>query len=185
LLVAPQGIRSGLIERIEREISHVRLGMPGLVQFKVNSLVDEGVTDALYRASQAGVHVDLLIRGMCTLRPGVPGLSDNIRVRSILGRFLEHSRVFRFGNNGEAEFWMGSADLMHRNLDRRVEALVQVSDPIARAELDQVLTAAMSPEVDAFELAGDGTWTRRTGGERTARAHLQELLLRRVGGTAS
>ncbi|MEU5959875.1 RNA degradosome polyphosphate kinase [Micromonospora parva] len=185
LLVAPQGIRSGLIERIEREISHVRLGMPGLVQFKVNSLVDEGVTDALYRASQAGVHVDLLIRGMCTLRPGVPGLSENIRVRSILGRFLEHSRVFRFGNNGEAEFWMGSADLMHRNLDRRVEALVQVSDPIARAELDQVLTAAMSPEVDAFELAGDGTWTRRTGGDDTAREHLQELLLRRVGGTAS
>ncbi|MFG1651083.1 RNA degradosome polyphosphate kinase [Micromonospora sp. NPDC049275] len=184
LLVAPQGIRSGLIERIEREIAHVRLGMPGLVQFKVNSLVDEGVTDALYRASQAGVHVDLLIRGMCTLRPGVPGLSENIRVRSILGRFLEHSRVFRFGNNGEAEFWMGSADLMHRNLDRRVEALVQVTDPVARAELDHVLTAAMSPDVDAFELAGDGTWTRRTGDEEAARVHLQELLLRRVGGTA-
>ncbi|MET8308133.1 RNA degradosome polyphosphate kinase [Micromonospora sp. NPDC005173] len=183
LLVAPQGIRSGLIERIEREISHVRLGMPGLVQFKVNSLVDEGVTDALYRASQAGVHVDLLIRGMCTLRPGVPGLSENIRVRSILGRFLEHSRVFRFGNNGEAEFWMGSADLMHRNLDRRVEALVQVSDPVARAELDHVLALAMGPDVDAFELAGDGRWTRRTGDD-VARVHLQELLLRRVGGTA-
>lgn len=184
LLVAPQGIRTGLIERIEREISHVRLGMPGLVQFKVNSLVDEGVTDALYRASQAGVHVDLLIRGMCTLRPGVPGLSENIRVRSILGRFLEHSRIFRFGNNGEAEFWMGSADLMHRNLDRRVEALVKVTDPIARAELDHVLTAAMSPDVDAFELAGDGSWTRRTSADDNARVHLQELLLRRVGGTA-
>ncbi|WP_199733453.1 RNA degradosome polyphosphate kinase, partial [Micromonospora sp. BL4] len=184
LLVAPQGIRSGLIERIEREISHVRLGMPGLVQFKVNSLVDEGVTDALYRASQAGVHVDLLIRGMCTLRPGVPGLSENIRVRSILGRFLEHSRIFRFGNNGNAEFWMGSADLMHRNLDRRVEALVQVSDPVARAELDQVLNLAMSPDVDAFELAGDGCWSRRTGGDEATRQHLQELLLRRVGGTA-
>ncbi|MEV4659582.1 RNA degradosome polyphosphate kinase [Micromonospora sp. NPDC049301] len=184
LLVAPQGIRSGLIERIEREISHVRLGMPGLVQFKVNSLVDEGVTDALYRASQAGVHVDLLIRGMCTLRPGVPGLSENIRVRSILGRFLEHSRIFRFGNNGNAEFWMGSADLMHRNLDRRVEALVQVSDPVARAELDHVLNLAMSPDVDAFELAGDGCWSRRTGGDEAARQHLQELLLHRVGGTA-
>ncbi|MET8353345.1 MULTISPECIES: RNA degradosome polyphosphate kinase [unclassified Micromonospora] len=184
LLVAPQGIRSGLIERIEREISHVRLGMPGLVQFKVNSLVDEGVTDALYRASQAGVHVDLLIRGMCTLRPGVPGLSENIRVRSILGRFLEHSRIFRFGNNGNAEFWMGSADLMHRNLDRRVEALVQVSDPVARAELDRVLTMAMSPDVDAFELAGDGCWSRRAGGDEETREHLQELLLHRVGGTA-
>ncbi|WP_407940624.1 RNA degradosome polyphosphate kinase [Micromonospora purpureochromogenes] len=184
LLVAPQGIRSGLIERIEREIDHVRLGMPGLVQFKVNALVDEEITDALYRASRAGVHVDLLIRGMCTLRPGVPGLSEKIRVRSILGRFLEHSRIFRFGNNGDAEFWMGSADLMHRNLDRRVEALVQVSDPVARAELDHVLTAAFSPEVDSFELAGDGTWTRRASTPEEPLTDLQELLLRRVGGTA-
>ncbi|MGS2614768.1 RNA degradosome polyphosphate kinase [Micromonospora sp. LZ34] len=184
LLVAPQGIRSGLIERIEREIAHVRLGMPGLVQFKVNALVDEEITDALYRASRAGVHVDLLIRGMCTLRPGVPGLSENIRVRSILGRFLEHSRIFRFGNNGNAEFWIGSADLMHRNLDRRVEALVQVSDPVARAELDQVLTAAMSPEVGAFELAADGSWTRRADTPDVPLTHLQELLLHRVGGTA-
>ncbi|MEH0824564.1 RNA degradosome polyphosphate kinase [Micromonospora sp. CPCC 205714] len=184
LLVAPQGIRSGLIERIEREIAHVRLGMPGLVQFKVNALVDEEITDALYRASRAGVHVDLLIRGMCTLRPGVPGLSENIRVRSILGRFLEHSRIFRFGNNGDAEFWMGSADLMHRNLDRRVEALVQVSDPVARAELDHVLTAAFSPEVEGFELSGDGTWTRRAGTPEEPLTDLQELLLRRVGGTA-
>ncbi|MFG3705147.1 RNA degradosome polyphosphate kinase [Micromonospora sp. NPDC047670] len=185
LLVAPQGIRSGLIERIEREIAHVRLGMPGLVQIKVNSLVDEEITDALYRASRAGVHVDLLIRGMCTLRPGVPGLSENIRVRSILGRFLEHSRIFRFGNNGDAEFWMGSADLMHRNLDRRVEALVRVSDPVARAELDHVMAAAMGPDVEAFELAADGTWSRRTGTAEEPLVHLQELLLRRVGGTAS
>ncbi|MBQ1075295.1 RNA degradosome polyphosphate kinase [Micromonospora sp. C31] len=184
LLVAPQGIRRGLIERIDREIAHVRLGMPGLVQIKVNSLVDEEITDALYRASRAGVHVDLVIRGMCTLRPGVPGLSENIRVRSILGRFLEHSRIFRFGNDGDAEFWMGSADLMHRNLDRRVEALVRVSDPVARAELDHVLTAAMSPDVDAFELAPDGTWSRRTGTAEEPPVHLQELLLRRVGGTA-
>ncbi|WFE38865.1 RNA degradosome polyphosphate kinase [Micromonospora sp. WMMD998] len=182
LLVAPQGIRSGLIERIDREIEHVRLGMPGLVQFKVNALVDEEIIDALYRASRAGVHVDLLIRGMCTLRPGVPGLSENIRVRSILGRFLEHSRIFRFGNSGDAEFWMGSADLMHRNLDRRVEALVQVSDPVARAELDHVLTAAFDPDVDTFELAADGTWSRRTGAEPLT--HLQDLLLRRVGGRA-
>ncbi|MDG4802435.1 RNA degradosome polyphosphate kinase [Micromonospora sp. WMMD980] len=184
LLVAPQGIRSGLIERIDREIEHVRLGMPGLVQFKVNALVDEEITDALYRASRAGVHVDLLIRGMCMLRPGVPGLSENIRVRSILGRFLEHSRIFRFGNNGDAEFWMGSADLMHRNLDRRVEALVQVSDPVARAELDHVLSSAFDPEVDAFELAADGTWHRRAGDGDAPLTHLQDLLLRRVGGRA-
>ena len=103
LLVAPHGIRSGLIERIEREAEHVRAGGPALVQFKVNSLVDEETVDALYRASQAGVQVDLIIRGMCTLRPGVPGLSENIRVRSILGRFLEHSRVFRFGSGDAAD----------------------------------------------------------------------------------
>ncbi|MGI5213608.1 RNA degradosome polyphosphate kinase [Plantactinospora sp. CA-290183] len=196
LLVAPQGIRSGLVERIEREIEHVRQGRPGLVQFKVNALVDEAIVDALYRASLAGVRVDLLIRGMCTLRPGVRGLSENIRVRSILGRFLEHSRAFRFGNGavGEAagaevrhdagEFWIGSADLMHRNLDRRVEALVQVTSPVARAELGGLMTTAMGEEVEAFELAGDGRWTRRAGRPGTPLTHLQDALLGRVAGAA-
>ncbi|MFC4105036.1 RNA degradosome polyphosphate kinase [Micromonospora zhanjiangensis] len=182
LLVAPHGVRRGLVERIEREITNARRGVPGLVQIKVNSLVDEDVIDALYRASRAGVRVDLLIRGMCTLRPGVDGLSENIRVRSILGRFLEHSRVFRFGNDGEDEFWIGSADLMHRNLDRRVEALVQVTDPVARAELDHLMTTAMSPDVEAFELAGDGGWRHRTGPPEQPLPHLQEALLRRVVG---
>jgi polyphosphate kinase len=177
LLVAPHGVRAGIIGRIEREIEHARLGGRGLVQIKVNSLVDEEVTDALYRASQAGVRVDLIIRGMSMLRPGVPGLSENIRVRSILGRFLEHSRIFRFGNNGSTEFWIGSADLMHRNLDRRVEALVQVTDPVARDELDRVLTLSMSDECEAFDLQPDGTWIRRQG-----EVHLQEALLRRVQG---
>jgi polyphosphate kinase len=211
LLVAPQGIRRGLVERIEREIAQARQGRPALVQFKVNALVDETIVDALYRASQAGVQVDLLIRGMCTLRPGVPGLSENIRVRSILGRFLEHSRVFRFGHPGNArpggatgaagsgraaggggrippedvEFWIGSADLMHRNLDRRVEALVRVTDPVARAELDDLLTAAMSDEVDAFELAPDGRWTRRAGRPDAPLVHLQEALLRRIAGSGT
>ncbi|GAA4676650.1 RNA degradosome polyphosphate kinase [Phytohabitans rumicis] len=180
LLVAPHGVRAGIVDRIDREIEHARLGGRGLVQIKVNSLVDEQVTDALYRASRAGVHVDLIIRGMCTLRPGVPGLSDNIRVRSILGRFLEHSRVFRFGNNGSTEFWIGSADLMHRNLDRRVEALVQVTDPVARAELDQVIGLAMSDECEAFELQPDGNWIRRRRD-----VHLQEALLRRIVGAPS
>jgi polyphosphate kinase len=179
LLVAPHGVRGGIIGRIEREIEHARLGGRGLVQIKVNSLVDEEVTDALYRASQAGVQVDLIIRGMCMLRPGVPGLSENIRVRSILGRFLEHSRIFRFGNNGSTEFWIGSADLMHRNLDRRVEALVQVTDPVARDELDRVITLSMSDECEAFELRPDGTWIRRQ-----AEVHLQEALLRRVVGAS-
>ncbi|MGW4463248.1 RNA degradosome polyphosphate kinase [Micromonospora sp. NPDC004704] len=202
LLVAPEGVRSGLIERIDREIAHAALGVPSLVQIKVNSLVDEEIVDALYRASRAGVHVDLMIRGMCTLRPGVPGLSENIRVRSVLGRFLEHSRVFRFGNGGgtlaadaaaggrpvgnggSAEFWIGSADLMHRNLDRRVEALVQVTDPVARAELDQVLTTAMSDDVASFELHPDGTWSRRIGEPDRPLVDFQDAMLRRVARAA-
>jgi polyphosphate kinase len=184
LLAAPHGIRSGIIERIEREIAHIEAGLPGLVQIKTNALVDEQIVDALYRASQAGVQVDLVVRGMCTLRPGVPGLSENIRVRSILGRFLEHSRVFRFGNNGETEFWIGSADLMHRNLDRRVEALVRVTDPDACAELDNVIAMAMSEECEAFELAADGTWTRRIPHPERPHYDLQEALLRRVVGDA-
>jgi polyphosphate kinase len=151
----------------------------------VNSLVDEQIIDALYRASQARVRVDLIIRGMCTLRPGVPGLSDNIRVRSILGRFLEHSRIFRFGNDGLTEFWIGSADLMHRNLDRRVEALVQVTEHTACAELDKVLAISMSDETECFELAADGSWTRRVSTAVRPLHHLQAAQLHRVvGGTA-
>jgi len=184
LLVAPHGIRRGIVARVEREIERARAGGPALVQMKVNALVDEDVVDALYRASRAGVQVDLVIRGMCTLRPGVPGLSERIRVRSILGRFLEHSRVFRFGADDTAEFWIGSADLMHRNLDRRVEALVRVLDPAARAELDRVLRQAMADDTDAFELAGDGSWRRRTpDGARPGR-HLQEELLARIDAAA-
>ncbi|HEX7746514.1 MAG TPA: RNA degradosome polyphosphate kinase [Micromonosporaceae bacterium] len=183
LLVAPHGIRTGIIERIEREIELTRLGSTGLVKIKANALVDDELVDSLYRASRAGVHVDLVVRGMCTLRPGVPGLSDNIRVRSILGRFLEHSRIFRFGNGGAADFWIGSADLMHRNLDRRVEALVQVTDPVARAELDRVLSAAMADDVASFELSADGTWTRRVSTPERPLINLQEALLRRVGVT--
>jgi polyphosphate kinase len=189
LLVAPHGVRSGIIERIEREVEHVRAGRPGLVQIKANSLVDEEIIDALYRASRAGVDVDLVIRGICTLRPGVPGLSERIRVRSILGRFLEHSRVFRFGNGaavGEptpvpgGEFWIGSADLMHRNLDRRVEALVQVTAPAARIELDRIMRLAMDERTASFELAGDGSWRRRVSAGDQPLVDPQEALLRRV-----
>jgi polyphosphate kinase len=182
LLVSPHGIRSGLTERIEREAARARAGAPALVQFKANSLVDGPMVDTLYRASAAGVRVELLIRGMCSLRPGIPGLSERIRVRSILGRFLEHSRVFRFGADDEtAELWFGSADLMERNLDRRVEALVRVTDPAARAELVRVLTIAMSDRCEAFELHGDGTWTRRTP---ESPVDLQAALLERAIGQA-
>jgi polyphosphate kinase len=180
LLVAPHGIRSGLLERIEAETAKALAGEPALLQFKVNALVVDQIVDALYRASQAGVHVDLLVRGMCTLRPGVPGLSENIRVRSILGRFLEHSRVYRFGiDDDDAELWLGSADLMERNLDRRVEALVQVTDPAARAQLIEVLDLGMSDDAEAFELRADGSWTRRFSEHPV---HLQEVLLRRADG---
>ena len=162
LLVAPRSIRSGLIERIEGEIDHLAAGNGGLVQIKVNSIVDEQVIDALYRASQAGVKVDIWVRGICALRPGVEGLSENIRVHSYLGRFLEHSRVFIFGGGGEPEVYIGSADMMHRNLDRRVEALVRITDPRHLEELCSLVTRGMSGEYSHWELTGDGRWIRRT-----------------------
>ncbi len=180
LLVAPHGIRDGLTQRIEAEAAKARAGAPALIQIKANALVDNRIVDALYRASNAGVRVDLIIRGMCTLRPGVPGLSENIRVRSILGRFLEHSRIFRFGADPHtAEYWIGSADLMERNLDRRVETLVQVTDPAARAELATVFRVALAEEADAFELRADGSWSRR---RPASPVHLHEALLRRAVG---
>jgi polyphosphate kinase len=182
LLVAPHGVRKGLIERIDEQARIARGDGEGLVQFKVNSLVDEETCDALYRASRAGVRVDLVIRGMCALRPGVPGLSDNIRVRSIVGRFLEHSRVFRFGVGDDAEFWIGSADLMHRNLDRRVEALVRVTLPSAQDHLRNVLELAMDDHSDAWDLHADGSWHRRPANPTDPRVHLQDALLRQIIG---
>ncbi|TYB49572.1 RNA degradosome polyphosphate kinase [Actinomadura chibensis] len=162
LLVAPNSLRSGLVQRIEHEIDNHRAGHPARIRIKCNSLVDEVITDALYRASRAGVPVDVWVRGICALRPGVPGLSETIRVRSVLGRFLEHSRVFAFENGGEPEVWIGSADLMHRNLDRRVEALVTVTDRAHRDELLALLDRAMDAGTHSWALDGDGTWTRLT-----------------------
>ncbi|WP_326689506.1 MULTISPECIES: RNA degradosome polyphosphate kinase [unclassified Streptomyces] len=160
LLVAPRSLRDGLVSRIHKEITHHRAGRPAHVRIKVNSIVDEAICDALYRASMAGVPVDVWVRGICALRPGVPGLSDNIRVRSVLGRFLEHSRVFCFGNGGESEVWLGSADMMHRNLDRRIEALVRVTDPAHRASLNRMLETGMSETTASWHLGPDGDWTR-------------------------
>src|SRR3954449_11210793 len=160
LMVAPHGIRTGLIEKIRREARNAAEGRPAGIRLKVNSLVDERIIDALYGASGAGVQVELLIRGICALRPGVPGLSENIRVRSIVGRFLEHSRVMSFTNGGEPEWWLGSSDLMHRNLDRRVEVLLRVNDATAARQLTGILDEAMAPEVRRWELGGDGGWTR-------------------------
>jgi polyphosphate kinase len=182
LLVAPHGVRRGLIERIDGQARIARDGGEALVQFKVNSLVDEETIDALYLASRDGVKIDLIIRGMCALRPGVRGLSENIRVRSIVGRFLEHSRVFRFGIGDDSEYWIGSADLMHRNLDRRVEALVRVTLPSAQDDLRHVLELSMGDEIEGWDLSGDGNWHRRATGPTERHMHLQEALLRRTIG---
>jgi len=155
LLVAPTNLRSAIDQLIEREGV-----VGGRIIIKVNNLVDQEIIDALYAASQRGAQVDLLVRSMCSLRPGVPGLSERIRVRSIVGQFLEHSRVFMFGNGGRPEFYLGSSDLMPRNLDRRVEAVVPVSDTKLRQRLQQILDVSLADDVLAWELGPDGTWHR-------------------------
>ena len=164
LLVAPRTVRDGLIERIEREIEHKRAGRPAWIRIKVNSIIDEACIDALYRASRAGVDVDVVVRGICGIRAGVPGLSDNIRVRSILGRFLEHSRIYAFCNDGDTDLYIGSADLMHRNLDRRVEALVRITDPEMIERLTWLVTHAASDAVTSWWLEPDGSWVRHVTG---------------------
>src|SRR3954465_354824 len=176
LLVAPQGIRSGLIERIEREIEHARAGREAHLRFKTNHLVDEQVIDALYRASQAGVRVEVVVRGICALRPHAPGYSENIVVRSILGRFLEHSRIIHF--RAIDEFWIGSADMMHRNLDRRVEVMAQVKDPRLTAQLNDVFDSAMDPATRCWELGVDGHWTASPQEGWTVRDHQVSLMER-------
>jgi polyphosphate kinase len=162
LLVAPQGLRPGLISRIEREIEHARAGKHAHIQIKCNHLVDETIIDALYHASQAGVKVELMVRTFCTIKAGVPGLSENITVRSILGRFLEHSRIFYFANDEQPEYWIGSADMMHRNLDRRVEVLTQVTGPNTE-QLRSTLDLAFDPQTGAWELQSDDRWVRGGG----------------------
>jgi polyphosphate kinase len=182
LLVAPHSIRSGIVARIEREIDHQRNGRGGLVRLKMNSIVDEKVIDALYRASRAGVKVDVTVRGICALRAGVVGLSENITVRSIVGRFLEHSRIFYFRNGGpddggeNEEYWIGSADMMHRNLDRRVEALVQVKDPGATEVMAGLFEMAAAPETRCWVLGPDGWFKSPADGPGR---DMQEELLRR------
>ena len=163
LLAAPVGLRDGLLERIEQEIEHHRRGRGGEMRFKVNALVDETIIDKLYEASRAGVRIDLVVRGICTLRPGVPGLSENIRVRSVLGRFLEHSRVYWFSGGGTPEAWIGSADLMHRNLDRRVEVLVRVPADEHVTALGELLETMADDDTTSWHLQPDATWHRHVG----------------------
>jgi len=159
LLVAPRSLRSGLLEKIENEIKNAKAGKPAGIQFKLNSLLDEEFVDALYRASSAGVSVDLVIRGISSIRPGVKGLSENITVRSILGRFLEHSRIYHFVNGGEDEYWIGSADLMHRNLDRRVESLMRVDKVQHKDLLSEIFEVSLSSSTSSWHQIDD-KWLR-------------------------
>jgi len=160
LLVAPRYLRKGLLKLIKQEIKNAEAGKDAYVKLKLNSLVDEVIIDALYRASQAGVKVDVWVRGICSLLPGVQGLSENITVRSVLGRYLEHSRVFVFGNAGNPTVYIGSADMMHRNLDRRIEVLVKLADPQHVNQVLDHVTRGMSDDVSSWHLGPDGTWTR-------------------------
>ena len=162
LLVAPRGLRNGLLERIKREIDNHLAGREAWIKIKVNSIVDERIIDALYRASRAGVRVDLVVRGICGIRSGVKDLSENIHVTSILGRYLEHSRIYAFANDGDPEIFIGSADLMHRNLDRRVEALVKITQPDLVERLHWLIDLETSGRISAWHLLPDGTWQRRT-----------------------
>jgi polyphosphate kinase len=176
LLVAPDSLREGLTELIRREAHNAARGRPAGIRAKLNSLVDPPLIDELYAASRAGVAVDLLVRGMSALHPGVPGLSETIRVRSILGRFLEHSRVYRFTNGGDPTLLLGSADIMERNLDRRVESLLRVADPAARSRLDRALDLGFRDDIDRWEQQPDGSWRRRPA-DGTA-VDYQQLLAR-------
>lgn len=165
LLVAPLHLRKGLLRLIEKERRNALDGRPASVRIKVNSMVDEQIIDALYRASQAGVKVEVWVRGICSLKPGVEGMSENITVRSILGRYLEHSRIFAFHNDGDPVVYIGSADMMHRNLDRRVEALVRVSSPAHVQELGDLFDLAMSENTSSWHLGPEGEWVRHNVGE--------------------
>ncbi|WP_374758701.1 MULTISPECIES: RNA degradosome polyphosphate kinase [Tsukamurella] len=174
LLVAPHGVRSGIIDRIDDEIELHRAGKESGIRLKANALVDEQVIDALYRASQAGVPVQVVVRGICALRPGMPGVSENITVRSILGQFLEHSRILHF--RGAGEFWIGSADMMHRNLDRRIEVMAQVKDPRLTQQLGDIFDSALDPATRCWVLDADGNWNASPTPGDPVRDHQRELM---------
>ncbi|MCI5826508.1 MAG: RNA degradosome polyphosphate kinase [Arcanobacterium sp.] len=177
LLVAPLGIRAGLLKRINREIANKRAGKEAWIKLKTNSIVDERVIDALYRASQAGVPVELQVRGICCLRAGIPGLSDHITVRSILGRFLEHSRIYAFHNDGDPEVFIGSADLMHRNLDRRIEALISITDAQMKRELIDLVSVACEDATQSWHLEADGWHHVYEDANGKRLRHIQDVLM--------
>jgi len=160
LIVAPKSLRKTLIAKIEREIDNANAGKPAQIRLKLNSLLDEQFVSALYKASKAGVKVEIVVRGICALKPGIVGLSENITVRAILGRFLEHSRVYHFHNAGKDEYWIGSADLMNRNLDRRIETLISIQAQSHKEQINQLLSLYLSPEVKRWQMDSEGLWKR-------------------------
>jgi len=183
ILVAPANMRDRLMEMIQRETALASVGKTGRIIAKMNSIVDEQIIEALYDASRAGVEIDLIVRGICCLRPGIPGASDNIRVMSVIGRFLEHSRLFYFANDSEPEYYIGSADWMTRNFDRRVEAIVPVDDVLLHEKLHSILTTSLTDNREAWDLAPDGSYTQRQPGDAPVRA-TQDIFLRDPWGGA-
>ncbi|MFM7219483.1 MAG: RNA degradosome polyphosphate kinase, partial [Nodosilinea sp.] len=178
ILVAPLTLRDRMEALIRREIDHAREGRSGKIVAKMNSLVDAKIIKLLYQASQAGVSIDLIVRGICCLRPGIAGVSDNIRVISVIGRFLEHSRIFCFHNNGQPEYYIGSADWMTRNLDRRVEAVTPVEEPALAAELQGILATLLADNRQAWDMAPDGTFSQRQPGAEEAEQGTHLMLMR-------
>lgn len=185
LLVAPRTLRSGLLAKIQNEIDNKVAGKPAGIRMKLNSIMDEEFIELLYHASNAGVKIELIVRGICALRPGVPGLSENITVRSILGRFLEHSRIFYFANGGDEEVWIGSADLMHRNLDRRVESMVRIEQNDHKRMLFRALDSYLAPTTVRWEMASNGDWkhiSKSSSGEPLTELHDQVIKWYRARG---
>ncbi len=181
LLVAPHNLRDRFTELIRREVAHTNAGRPAGINAKMNQLQDARIIQELYRAGQAGVPISLNVRGLCCLRAGVPGLSENIRVFSTLGRFLEHSRIFRFENGGDPEFFIGSADWMRRNLDRRMESVMQVADPVLKQELEQTMKIYVQDNCSAWDMQPDGSYSRRRPKQGEAPAPAQETFIDLIG----
>jgi polyphosphate kinase len=180
LLVAPHGIRTSLLEKIEREHLNHLDGKPSQIRWKINSLVDNQMIEALYEASKAGVPIDILVRGACSFRMSKVAKFNNVRVRSILGRFLEHSRIYNFHNAGDPEFFIGSADIMERNLDRRVEALIRIERPEHKAELSEVLDLSVSPRFRMWQMNEDDNWSYiKNGPEGKQLEDFQEYFIER------
>ncbi|MDH3591447.1 MAG: RNA degradosome polyphosphate kinase, partial [Planctomycetota bacterium] len=176
LLTSPKSCKPGLLKRIKREMAQHTPATPGLIQIKANALEDVDVTRALYRASQAGVQVDLILRDTCRLRPGIPGLSENVRVISIVGRFLEHARIFYFRNGGDEEYFIGSADPMKRNLESRVEILAPVEGAELQAQLRALFDAQIGDQLGAWEMHADGSYEQRRAVSPKAKSSQQQLI---------